>query len=87
MPHHITQRGNNRQDVFFTDQDRIRYLEMLRHHSVRHQSRLLAWCLVTNHVHLILVPGTSQSLALTLGQAHSQYSLEQNRQQRRIGHL
>ena len=87
VPHHITQRGNNRQDVFFTDQDRIRYLEILRHHSLRHQSRLLAWCLMTNHVHLILVPGTSQSLALTLGQAHSQYSLEQNRQQRRIGHL
>jgi putative transposase len=42
---------------------------------------------MTNHVHLIAIPGTADALALTLGQTHSQYSLEQNRQQGRIGHL
>ena len=87
VPHHITQRGNNRQDVFFCDQDRVLYLQMLQHHALRHQTRVLAWCLMTNHVHLILIPETPESLALTLGQAHSQYSLEQNRRQRRVGHL
>ena len=42
---------------------------------------------MTNHVHLILIPGSAESLALTLGQLHSQYALEQNRQRRRVGHL
>jgi putative transposase len=42
---------------------------------------------MSNHVHLIVIPGTPESLALTLGQAHSQYSLEQNRDRQRVGHL
>ena len=42
---------------------------------------------MTNHVHLIAIPGTAESLALTLGQAHSQYSMEQNRDRGRVGHL
>jgi putative transposase len=92
VPHHVTQRGNNRQDVFFSDQDRIRYVQMLREHSRRHDVRVLGWCLMTNHVHLIAnhliaILRTPESLALALGQAHSQYSLEQNRQQDRSGHL
>ena len=86
-PHHITQRGNNRQDVFFSDQDRIHYLQILHYQSRRHDVRLLGWCLMTNHVHLIAIPAASDSFARTLGQAHSQYSLEVNGQQRRVGHL
>ncbi len=42
---------------------------------------------MTNHVHLIVIPGASESLALTLGHAHSQYSLELNRDRHRVGHL
>jgi putative transposase len=86
-PHHVTQRGNNRQDVFFSDGDRIRYLQLLGEHSLRHDVRILGWCLMTNHVHLIVIPPSPESLALTLGQVHSQYALEQNRQHRRVGHL
>jgi putative transposase len=87
VPHHVTQRGNNRQDVFFCHQDRLRYLELLREHSLRHNVRILGWCLMTNHVHLILIPASAECLARTLGQVHSQYAVEQNRQQRRVGHL
>jgi putative transposase len=87
VPHHITQRGNNRQDVFSSEQDRIRYLQILREHSRRQNVRILGWCLMSNHVHLVAVPGSVESLALALGQAHSQYSLEQNRKQGRSGHL
>ena len=42
---------------------------------------------MTNHIHLILIPASAESLALTLGQLHSQYALEQNRRRRRVGHL
>jgi putative transposase len=87
VPHHVTQRGNNRQDVFFSEQDRIRYIQTLREHSRRHDVRILGWCLMTNHVHLIAIPGGQESLALALGQAHSQYCLELNRHQSRTGHL
>ena len=85
--HHVTQRGNNRQAVFFSDQDRIRYLHMLRHNSRRYDVRILGWCLMTNHVHLIAIPGVSESLSLWLRQTHSQYSWEMNRHHNRVGHL
>jgi len=87
VPHHVTQRGNNRQDVFFSEQDRIRYLQILSEHSLRQDVRILGWCLMSNHVHLVAIPGAPESLALALGQAHSQYSLEQNRSQGCVGHL
>src|ERR1700733_11184381 len=80
VAHHVTQRGNNRQTVFHCDHDRTRYLEILRERSIRHDVRILGWCLMTNHVHFIAIPGTKDSLARVLGQAHSQYSIEQNRE-------
>ena len=56
LPHHVTQRGNNRQDVFFTDDDRELYLRLLAEQVELHGVRLVAWCLMTNHLHLVLVP-------------------------------
>ena len=56
VPHHITQRGNNRQEVFLLDEDRRFYLESLRLQARRHGVRLLGYCLMTNHVHLVAVP-------------------------------
>jgi putative transposase len=87
VPYHITQRGNNRQNVFLTDQDRNRYIEILREHGSRHNLRILGWCLMSNHVHLVVVPGHEKSAALALGQAHSHYTLELNKQHGWIGHL
>ena len=63
IPHHLTQRGNRREDVFFCDDDRQRYLQLLIEYSARHGMVTLAYCLMTNHVHLVSVP----SLAVTLG--------------------
>jgi putative transposase len=85
--HHITQRGNNREAVFFSAYHRRRYLEILGEHATQNGLRVLAWCLMTNHVHLIVIPPTIESLARTLGRAHAQYSLEVNRSSERIGHL
>jgi putative transposase len=78
IPHHITQRGNNRQDVFFHPADNVRYLQILAEHALRSHLRVIAWCLMTNHVHLIVIPASADSMARAVGQAHSQYSLEQN---------
>lgn len=85
--HHVTQRGNRRQDVFFCDQDRSRHVELVSEHSQRHDLRILGGCLMTNHIHLIVVPGHAQSMGLALREAHSRYALEVNRGQGWDGHL
>jgi putative transposase len=65
-PHHVTQRGNNRQDIFFVDDDRRYYLGLLREQSTKHKLRIDAYCLMTNHVHLIATPVAAASLAETM---------------------
>ena len=87
VPHHVTQRGNNRQDVFRSAEDRRVYLKILDAEARGHGVRILAWCLMTNHVHLVLVPDDAGSLARVLGQTHSRYALAFNREKDRVGHL
>ena len=73
-PHHVTQRGNRRQPIFFGDDDRKLYLDLLREGCARAGVRCLAWCLMDNHVHLILVPETADGLRAALGEAHRRYT-------------
>lgn len=87
IPHHITQRGNNRQDVFFVDDDRYVYLSFLKEHADKYGLAILGWCLMTNHIHLIARPSTPQSLAKALGRTHFRYTQYINRFHRRSGHL
>ncbi|MCZ2155865.1 MAG: transposase [Bryobacterales bacterium] len=62
-PHHITQRGNYRQDVFFSEQDRSVYLSLLAGYAAEHGLRVLGFCRMTNHIHRIAVPGRADYLA------------------------
>jgi hypothetical protein len=62
-PHHIVQRGNNRQDVFFVDDDRYVYLELLKEQCDKYGLEVLAYCLMTNHIHLVAIPHEEDSLA------------------------
>ena len=86
-PHHITQRGNYRQDLFFSEQDRSVYLSLLSGYAADHGLRILGYCLMTNHIHLIAVPGHADSLARAVGRAHNDYSRWFNIKNRRAGHL
>lgn len=54
VPHHITQRGNRREDVFFSDADRAAYLAWLGDYGAKYKVNVLAYCLMTNHIHLVL---------------------------------
>ena len=87
VPHHVTQRGNNRQDVFFTDDDRRFYLDLLCECCAAAGVRVLGYCLMTNHVHLVLVPPTAERLAAAVGRTHFQYTQAINRLHGRCGHL
>jgi len=87
VPHHITQRGNNRQTVFRTDADRHFYLDLLRRKCDQHGLAVLGWCLMQNHVHIVAVPAHLDSMAKALGQTHHTYALRFNRLRRTTGHF
>jgi putative transposase len=78
VPHHVTQRGNRRLPIFFSDEDRATYLALIAEASKAHGTACLGWCLMDNHVHLILVPSTEDGLRATLAEAHRRYSLRVN---------
>jgi REP element-mobilizing transposase RayT len=85
VPHPITQRGNNRQDVFLSDEDRRRYQQFLRLHLGPCQAELLGWRWMSNHVHLIVVPQAQDSLARLIRRVHSTYAQDFNRRRGRDG--
>ena len=85
--HHVTQRGNARREVFFTPQDRQVYLGLLRQYSEHYALRILGYCLMTNHVHLVAWPQYPDSLAKTLREVHGRYARYRNAIERITGHL
>jgi putative transposase len=87
VPHHVTQRGNRREDVFFDDEDRRRYLLLLLEYSQKRALDILAYCLMTNHVHFVAVPRGPDSLARTFKPVDMRYSQHVNRRLHTTGHL
>lgn len=81
LPHHVTQRGDRRQRTFFSDADYALYLKLLRFWCGRAGTAVWAWCLMPNHVHLILVSGTADGLAASMAAVHRRYTLAINRRQ------
>jgi putative transposase len=86
-PHHVTQRGNNRQDVFFVDDDRRTFIDLLRESCGRFGMRLEAYCLMTNHVHLVTIPAREDSLGLAFKWVNQIYAQYINDLHDRSGHL
>ncbi len=87
MPHHITQRGNRGEDVFFDDEDRAVYLEWLRDYAEAHRVEVAGYCLMRNHVHLILIPSTEDGLQNVLKPLHMRYAQRLNRAKGQSGHV
>mgnify|MGYP006296894385 CR=1 FL=1 len=86
-PHHITQRGNRRQQTFFCDEDYEEYLTLMAEWCGRWQVEIWAYCLMPNHVHLVAVPQTQEGLRLAIAEAHRRYSRRINFRQNWRGHL
>ncbi len=87
LPHHVTQRGNRRCNVFFEHQDRTTYLSWLHRYCQDHNVDILAYCLMINHVHLVLKPQTSDGLHRALKPLHMRYAQRINRHRGWQGHL
>jgi len=79
VAHHVTQRGNRRQQVFFSAKDCLVYLDLMRLYLDPKELRLHAYCLMPNHVHLIVTPVQEESLSITLGPVHQSYAQHINR--------
>ena len=87
VPHHITQRGNRREQVFFSDADRKTYLALLHSDSRRYGLEVLAYCLMANHVHLVAVPTIKRSMEDALRHVHMCYAQRLNRMHGWKGHV
>ena len=87
LEHHITQRGNNRQDVFFVDDDRRVYLGILKKQAAAHGLKVISYCLMTSHVHVVGIPRDADSMAKAIGRTNFLYAQYINRFHGRSGHL
>ncbi len=87
LPHHVTQRGNRRQQVFFSDDDYEAYRALLAEGCREAGVDVWAYCLMPNHVHLILVPSDPDGLRAALGEAHRRYTRQVNLREGWRGYL
>ena len=87
IPHHITQRGNRSQKVFFSGKDKTAYLNLLHKHAQDAGLTFWAYCLMDNHVHLIAVPEKEDSLAKGIGDTHKYYTRMVNFRENWRGYL
>lgn len=87
FPHHVIQRGNRCQRVFFNEDDYKEYLKLLDANSCRFNVDILAYCLMPNHVHLIAIPLKNGNLAQAIGETHRQYTRTVNFRENWKGYL
>ncbi len=85
--HHITQRGNRRQQTFFCQDDYAAYKSLMAEWCGVHGVTTLAYCLMPNHVHLVAVPQSPDGLRLAIGQAHRRCTRRVNFREGWRGHL
>jgi len=86
-PHHVTQRGNRRAQTFFEDGDYELYKSLLSEAARKAEVEIWCYCLMPNHVHMIIVPSDEDGLRRTFADAHRRYSGYVNARMRVTGHL
>jgi putative transposase len=86
-PHHVTQRGNGRARTFFGEDDYALYRDLLAAHCRESEVEVWAWCLMPNHVHLVLVPSDPDGLRRALARVHRRYAGIIQARRKRSGHF
>ena len=87
LPHHITQRGNRRQQTFFNEADYAAYLELMSEWCRDQGVEIWTYCLMPNHTHIIAVPSTEDGLRWAIGEAHRRYTRRINFREKWRGYL
>jgi len=87
IPCHIIQRGNNRSPVFFSDEDYLFFLEVLREAKSKYPCLIYAYCLMTNHFHLLIEPKEKENISLLMKLLGAKYARYINKTYRRTGTL
>lgn len=87
VAHHITQRGNYRQEIFKECNDFRQYLFWLKDYSKKYNIDILAYCLMNNHIHIIAIPHDKKLLGLALNTLTMRYSQYVNRKKKLQGHV
>ena len=87
LPHHVTQRGNGGARTFFGDDDFALYRDLLAASCRAAGVEIWAWCLMPNHVHLILVPSDADGLRRALAPVHRRYAGIIHSRRKRTGHF
>jgi putative transposase len=87
LPHHITQRGNRRERVFFEDDDYRAYLALTAGAARKSGTGIWAYCLMPNPVHFIMTPSSVYGLRQTFAEAHWQHTVRINTRFGQTGHL
>jgi len=87
IPHHVTQRGNRRQETFFCAEDYQAYIALLGQWCRNCEVAVWAYCLMPNHVHVIVVPKSEDGLRRAIGEAHRRYTRRVNFREGWRGHL
>ncbi|MCB2211123.1 transposase [bacterium] len=78
IPYHITHRGYKKKEIFIDQKDVMFYKKLIERHFISAKTELLAYCIMNNHVHLIVVPGYQWSLAKSVGFVHRDYAVYWN---------
>lgn len=86
-PHHVTQRGNRGEKIFFEKADFETYIDLLREQCADKGVKILSYCLLPNQVHLVAVPQTEHALAAAIGETHRRYTVHINAKNSWRGHL
>lgn len=87
FPHHITQRGNRRQQTFFSNDDYRAYIDLMADWCDWYKVAIWSYCLMPNHVHFIAVPNDEDGLRLAIGETHRRYTRRINFRHGWRGHL
>ena len=86
-PHHVTQRGNNREPVFLDNSDYLKYLSLLTEYSEKYELDIWSYCLMPNHVHFLVVPHTVEGLSRGIGTTNMLYTQYFNKRYQRSGRI
>jgi len=84
---HVYSRGNNKQEIFLEEYDYLKYLEKLREYKNKHKISILCYCLMPNHIHLLLRQDSETPIYKLMSSLHTSYSMHFNRKYNRVGHV